>query len=148
MTCGNGNKQWRCAGGWWWWEESVLWLCLVMGVKVIAKQANVKQTVIKQTTRFWLNSILVNPGTIPVNLGTIPVSILECPNSAGLRMHQNEKISRPSCQILLHQIPPEWLESNRSRGGTDKTSLPSHDWNGGLQLELLRNKLQIGYSPC
>ena len=71
--------QRRWVGGWWW-EERVLCLCLVMGVKIIAKQTNAKQTAIKQTTRFWLHSILVNPGTIPV-------SILECPNSAGLRMH-------------------------------------------------------------
>ena len=36
--------------GGWWWEERVLCLCLVMGVKIIAKQTNTKQTVIKQTT--------------------------------------------------------------------------------------------------
>ena len=86
--------------GGWWWEERVLCLCLVTGVKIIAKQTNPKQTAIKQTTGFWLHSVPVNPGTIPV-------SIPECPNSAGLRMHRNEKISRPSCQILLHRIPPE-----------------------------------------
>ena len=71
-----------------------------MGVKVIAKQTNAKQTVIKQTPGFRLHSVLVNPGTIPV-------PIPECPNSAGLRMHQNEKINRPSCQILLYRIPPD-----------------------------------------
>ena len=78
----------------------MLCLCLVTGVKVIAKQTNTKQTAIKQTTGFWVHSVPVNPGTIPV-------SIPECPISAGLRMHWNEKISRPSCQILIDWIPPD-----------------------------------------
>ena len=60
--------------------------CLVTCMKGIVEQTMAKQTVIKQTTRFRLHSI-------PANLGTIPVSILECPNSTGMRMHQNEKIS-------------------------------------------------------
>ena len=99
MTCGSGDEQRRWVGGWWQ-EERVLCLCLVMGMKVVAKQTNAKQTAIKQTTRFRLHSVPVNPGTIPV-------SIPECPNSARLRMQQNEKISRPFCQILLHRIPLE-----------------------------------------
>ena len=92
--------------GWSWWEEIVLSLCLVMCMKVIVKQTMAKQTVIKQTTGFWLHSVLTN-------LGTIPVSILECPNSTRMRMHQNEKISRPSCQILLHWIPPDSARMTR-----------------------------------
>ena len=74
--------------------------CLVMCMKGIDKQTMAKQTAIKQTTGFQLHSILANPGTIPV-------SIPECPNSAGMRMHRNEKNSRPSCQILLHWILPD-----------------------------------------
>ena len=54
----------------------------------------------KQTTGFCFIPFL----RIPWN---IPVLILECPNSAGMIRHQNDKNSRPSCQSSFLRSPPD-----------------------------------------
>ena len=55
----------------------------------------------KQTTGFRFIPFL----RIPRN---IPVSIPECPNSAGMIRHQNDKNSRPTCQSSFLRNPPDF----------------------------------------
>jgi len=93
------GRRWRrrwCGGsgggGGGWRKETMshgVWLvvCLVTGVK----QTN------KQTTGFCCIPFLQI-------LRNIPVSIPECPNSTGIKGTRMKKNSRPSCQILFHQI--------------------------------------------